>query len=68
MTHSLIGADRGTDCKIVAVATAMTLLMLGITAGVAATETPNVRSHAESLLLKVGKLGISGILDATATH
>jgi hypothetical protein len=46
----------------------MTLLMLGITAGVAATETPNVRSHAESLLLKVGKLGISGILDATATH
>jgi hypothetical protein len=68
MTHSLIGADRGTHCKIVAVATAMTLLMLGITAGVAATETPTARSHAESLLLKVGKLGFSSVFDAAAAN
>jgi hypothetical protein len=68
MNHSLVGADRGTHCKIVAVATAMTLLMLGITAGVAATETPTARSHAESLLLMVGKLGVSGILFATAAN
>jgi hypothetical protein len=68
MNHSLIGADRGTHCKILAVAAATTLLMLGLTAGVAQTETPTERSHTESLLLKIGKLGVSSIFDATAAN
>jgi hypothetical protein len=68
MTHSLIAADQRTHCKIVALALALSVVMLGITANAAAPEPPTVRSHAEALMLKIGKLGITSIFDATATR
>jgi hypothetical protein len=66
MTHSLIAADRRTHCKIVALA--LSVVVLGITANAAAPEAPTVRSHAEALMLKIGKLGMASIFDATVTR
>jgi hypothetical protein len=68
MTHSLIAADRRTHCKIVALALALSVVMLGITANAAAPEAPTVRSQAETLMLMIGKLGIASIFDAAATR
>ena len=68
MTHSLIAADRRTHCKIVALALALSVVMLGIAANAAAPEVLTVRSQAEALMLKVGKLGMASIFDATATR
>jgi hypothetical protein len=68
MTHSLIAADRRTHCKIVALALALSVVVLGITANAAAPEAPTVGSHAEALMLKIGKLGMATILDATVTR
>jgi hypothetical protein len=62
MSSSLIGADRRTHCKIVvlALASAMTLVVLGSTAWRAQTDRPT--AHANETVLKVGK----PVMSATA--
>ena len=68
MTHSLIGADRTTHFKIVAVAllSAIVLVMVGITARVAETDTASARLQAEGPVLKAGKPAIVTTRDGTA--
>ena len=60
MTHSLIGADRGTHVKIVAVALVAATLMVvvGITARVAGSDP------ATAAVLKAGKPTMSATTDA----
>ena len=57
MTHSLIGADRSTHFKIVAVAlvSVVVVVLVGITARVAETDTATARIQAEGPVLKAGK-------------
>ena len=57
MTHSLIGADRSTHFKIVAVAlvSVVVVVLVGITARVAETDTATARIQAEGPALKAGK-------------
>lgn len=68
MTHSLIGADRSTHFKIVAVAllSAIVLVMVGITARVTETDTATARLQAEGPVLKAGKPSTFTIRDGTA--
>jgi len=68
MTHSLIGADRTTHLKIVAVAlvSAIVLVMVGITARVAETDTGTARLQAEGPVLKAGKPATFTTRDGTA--
>jgi hypothetical protein len=68
MTHTLIGADRGTHLKIVAVALAGAVTLVGITARVAASDDAIARQHGNTLLIKAGKLTISAALDPTTTR
>jgi hypothetical protein len=68
MTHSLIATDRRTHCKIVVLAVALSVVMLGITANAAAPEAPIEPSHIETMMLKIGKLGISSIFAAAAVR
>jgi hypothetical protein len=68
MTHSLIGADRSTHFKIVAVAlvSAIVLVMVGITARVAeTTDAASARLQAEGPVLKAGKPSIVTTRDGT---
>jgi hypothetical protein len=67
MTHSLIGADRSTHFKIVAVAlvSAIVLVVVGITARVAETDTATARLEAEGPVLKAGKPAIVTTRDGT---
>ena len=57
MTHSLIGADRTTHFKIVAVAlvSAIVLVMVGITARVVDSDTATARLQTDGPVLKAGK-------------
>jgi hypothetical protein len=68
MTHSLIGADRSTHFKIVAVALvgAVVLVMVGITARVAETDTATARIQAEGPVLKAGTPATVTARDGTA--
>jgi len=68
MTHSLIGADRTTHFKIVAVAlvSAIVLVMVGITARVAETDAATARLQAEGPVLKAGKPATFTIRDGNA--
>jgi len=68
MTHSLIGADRTTHFKIVAVAllSAIVLVMVGITARVTESDTTTARLQAEGPVLKAGKPATFTIRDGTA--
>jgi cytochrome oxidase Cu insertion factor (SCO1/SenC/PrrC family) len=68
MTHSLIGADRTTHFKIVAVAlvSAIVLVMVGITARVAETDTASARLQAEGPVLKASKPATFTTRDGTA--
>jgi hypothetical protein len=61
MSHSMIGADPGTHCKIVAVALAgaMTLAMVGIAARPAATDATVAHAQPNGTVLKAGKPTIS---------
>ena len=68
MTHTLIGADRGTHLKIVAVALAGAVTLVGITARVTASDDAITRQHGNTLLIKAGKLTISAALDRTTTR
>jgi cytochrome oxidase Cu insertion factor (SCO1/SenC/PrrC family) len=67
MTHSLIGADRSTHFKIVAVAlvSAIVLVVVGITARVAETDTATARLEAEGPVLKAGKPALVTTRDGT---
>ena len=68
MTHSLIGADRSTHFKIVAVAlvSAVVVVMVGITARVAETDAATARIQAEGPVLKAGKPATITTRDGTA--
>jgi cytochrome oxidase Cu insertion factor (SCO1/SenC/PrrC family) len=57
MTHSLIGANRTTHFKIVAVALfgAIVLVMVGITARVTDADTATARLQTDGPVLKAGK-------------
>jgi hypothetical protein len=70
MAHSLIGADRGTHCKIVAVAltAAMILVLVGINAAAVETGAATARAPAQVPVLDAGKPVTSAALDATATR
>jgi len=68
MTHSLIGADRTTHFKIVAVAlvSAIVLVMVGITARVADSETTTARIQVDGPVLKAGKPATFTTRDSSA--
>jgi hypothetical protein len=71
MSHSLIGADRSTHFKIVAVAlvSAIVLVMVGITARVAETDAATAtRLQAEGPVLKAGKPATFTVRDGTAVQ
>jgi hypothetical protein len=57
MSHSLIGADRNTHFKIVAVAlvSAIVLVGVGLIARMDDSETATAQLHANGPVLKVGK-------------
>jgi hypothetical protein len=57
VSHSLIGADRSTHLKIVGVAlvSAIILIMVGVIARMADSETTTARLQADGPVLKVGK-------------
>jgi hypothetical protein len=63
MSHSLMNADRGTHCKIVAVAlvAAIAVVLVGINARVSRTDV-------SSVVVKAGKPTISATLNTTATR
>jgi cytochrome oxidase Cu insertion factor (SCO1/SenC/PrrC family) len=68
MTHSLIGADRTTHFKIVAVAlvSAIVLVMVGITARVVDSDTATARLQTDGPVLKAGKPATFTTRDGTA--
>lgn len=57
MSHSLIGADRNTHFKMMAVAliSAMALVLMGLIARMDNDETVAARLHADGPVLKLGK-------------
>ena len=68
MTHSLIGADRTTHFKIVAVAlvSAIVLVMVGITARVVDSDSATARLQSDGPVLKAGKPATFTTRDGTA--
>ncbi len=68
MTHSLIGADRSTHLKIVAVAlvSAIVLVMVGITARVVDSDIATARLQTDGPVLKAGKPATFTTRDGTA--
>ncbi len=68
MTHSLIGADRTTHFKIVAVAlvSAIVLVMVGITARVVDSDIATARLQTDGPVLKAGKPATFTTRDGTA--
>jgi hypothetical protein len=66
MTHSLIGADRNTHLKVVAVALvgAIAVVLVGITARVA--DSGVTIATGSGVMLRAGQPAISASLDATA--
>ncbi len=67
MAHSLIGADRGTHCKIVAVAlaAATAVVLVAVGAKVADDDAPRARFEVAHPVLEAGRLVISAALDRT---
>ncbi len=67
MTHTLLGADRATHFKILAIAMAGTIAvaLVGRNAGVAGNDAAAGRVQASGTVLKAGKPAISAALDAT---
>jgi cytochrome oxidase Cu insertion factor (SCO1/SenC/PrrC family) len=57
MNHSLVGADRNTHCKIIAVAlvSAIVLVVVGLIARIDNSATATAQLHANGPVLKVGK-------------
>ena len=68
MTHSLIGADRSTHFKIVAVAlvSAIVLVMVGVTARVTDADTATAQLRIDGPVLKAGKPTTVTTRDASA--
>ena len=66
MSHSLIGADRRTHCRIVAVALAgaLILVVVGIAASPPQSDASIGLAHADTPVLKVGKPAISAAAGA----
>jgi hypothetical protein len=66
MSHSLIGADGRTHCKIVAVALAssMSLIMLALAVRHVEPETPTALARANGPVFKAGKPTISAVAAA----
>jgi hypothetical protein len=59
MSHSLIGADRRTHCKIVAVALSTALGLVALSAAAWRTDSGAAAVHAQGPALKAGKPTIS---------
>jgi len=70
MTHCLIGADRATHLKIVSVALAgaMAVVAVGISARVAERDTATAQQLAAGPALKAGKPVAFAARDATAAR
>jgi hypothetical protein len=66
MTDTLLGADRGTHLKIMAIATAgaIAVALVGRNAGVSGSDAATERAEVSSTVLKAGKPAISAALDA----
>jgi hypothetical protein len=66
MTDTLLGADRGTHLKIMAIATAsaIAVALVGRNAGVSGSDAAAERAHVSSTVLKAGKPAVSAALDA----
>lgn len=69
MSHSMIDADRGTHCKIVAVALAgaICLVMVAIAARPPASEAPVARAQGDGTGLEAGKPTIAREVGQPAT-
>jgi hypothetical protein len=70
MTHSLIGADRNTQLKIVVVAlvSAIAVVTIGITARVTDTGTLTAQARTDGPVLKAGKPATFTTSDTTAVR
>jgi hypothetical protein len=67
MTHTLLGADRTTHLKILAIAAAgaIAIALVGRNAGVSGSDAAAGRAQASSTVLKAGKPSISAALGVT---
>ena len=67
MTHTLLGADRSTHLKILAVATAaaIAVALVGRNAGISGGDAAAGRAQASSTVVRAGKPAVSAALDAT---
>jgi hypothetical protein len=67
MTHTMLGADRATHFKILAIAMAgaTAVALVGMNAAVPGSDAAAGRAQASSAVLKAGKPTISAALDAT---
>jgi hypothetical protein len=67
MTHSLLGADRATHFKIVAVAVAgaVAVALVGMNSAVSERDAVAGRVKVSSVVLKAGKPAISAALEVT---
>ena len=67
MTHTLLGADRSTHLKILAVATAaaIAVALVGRNAALSGHDVAAGQAQASSTILKAGKPAISAALDST---
>ena len=69
MTHTLLGADRATHFKIVAVAMAGAIAVaLGLNAAVSESDAAAGRAQAAGTILRAGKPATSAALQATTVR
>jgi len=68
MTHTLLGADRATHFKIVAVAMAgaIAVALVAVSAAVSEGDAATGRAQASGTVLKAGKPATSAALEVTA--
>jgi hypothetical protein len=68
MTHTLLGADRATHLKILAIAVAgvTAVAVVGMNAGAAGNDAAAGRVRASATVLKAGKPAISAALGTIA--
>jgi hypothetical protein len=70
MTHSLIHADRGTHCKIVALALigALLVVMAAVAAKLAGSDAEMARLQARATVVKAGEPAVAAALDQKAVR
>jgi len=70
MTHTLLGADRATHLKIVAVAMAgaIAVALVGVNAAVSESDAAAGRAQASSTVIKAGRPATSAALEATTVR